>query len=189
MQQSFKRSLQSAAPLLLNNGQLANPLNPIAQAMKRITRKGKNRTEADLLELAKLEWTGSLYLKGGRVCIPGAMIDACMINAAKKSRRGQQAKAGMYSIDDFLLQFDGPEIIENLWQDDRFRFTANCRPQGKSTVMRTRPIFETWTLDIEIVFNDELLSENDLQEILFIGGRDVGVGNWRPRFGRFSIAP
>lgn len=187
MQQSFKRSLQSAAPLLLNNGILANPRNPIAQAMKRITSKGKNKTEADLLELSRLEWHGSLYLKNGRVCIPGVMLDACLINAAKKSRRGNQAKAGLYCTDDFLLQYDGPQTIEDLWKDERFQFVANCRPQGRATVMRTRPIFETWALDIEVVFNDEQLSASDLDEILALAGRDIGIGNWRPRYGRFDV--
>ena len=189
MQQSFKRSLTSAAPLLLNNGRLANPLDPIAQAMKRITSKGtKNRTEADNIQLAKLEWTGSLYLKNNRVCIPGVMFDACLIKGAMQARRGAKAKAGLYSVDDFLLQYDGPEAIEDLWNDERFRLTANCRPQGRATVMRTRPFFASWALDVEISYNDELLSTSDLEEMFFIAGRDIGLGNWRPRYGRFNIS-
>ena len=50
-----------ASPLLHHNGQLADPLNPHAKAMARVSSKRK-KTEADHAELSDLEFMGSLYL-------------------------------------------------------------------------------------------------------------------------------
>lgn len=186
MQQSFKATLRSTAPFLMNNGRLANPMDTFARAIKKITAK-RHKTEADFEELAKLEWHGSLYLKNGKPCLPALMLDACLINGAKKVKKGMQAKAGLFSIDDFVLHHDGPETIAALWETERFRFTIGCRLQGKATIMRTRPRFDTWSADIEIAFNDEALNASDIREFLLIAGRDVGIGNWRPRFGRFEM--
>ena len=183
---SVKRRLVGVAPLILNNGRLANPLDDFAKALKKITQK-RHKTDADFEEVAKIEWYGSLYLKHGNICIPGAMVDACLINAAKKLRKGIQAKAGLFSLGDWPLEYDGPSDIDTLWEDGRCRFTTQCRPQSKATVMRTRPRFEEWAIDVEIAFNPDVLNASDIDEFLRIGGRDCGLGNWRPRFGRFEV--
>lgn len=186
MQQSFKAQLKSQAPLLLNNGRLANPLDPVAKNIKKFTSK-RHKTDADLEEISRLEWYGSLYLKHSRPCIPGVMIDACLINAAKKTKKGMQAKAGLFSVDDFSLIYSGPQEVDTLWQDASFRFVANCRPQGRGTVLRTRPIFQEWSLEVEVAFNDELLNDSDIEQFFITGGHDIGLGNWRPRYGRFDL--
>lgn len=186
MQQSFKARLKSVCPLLLNNGRLANPMDPFAKALKKISQK-RHKTDADLEEMAKIEWHGSLYLSHGAPCLPGFMLDATLVNAAKKLKKGTQAKAGLFSVDDFPLEYDGPKEVEALWDCAQFRFTVGCRPQGRGTVMRTRPRFDAWQAVIEIAFNDELLNASDIHEFLVVAGRDVGLGNWRPRYGRFEI--
>ena len=60
MKRVQKFRLTSVAPLLMHNGQLSDPLNPWAQAIKRITDKRK-KTLADLEEVGRLEWYGGLY--------------------------------------------------------------------------------------------------------------------------------
>ncbi len=53
--------------------------------------------------------------------------------------------------------------------------------------MRTRPIFDEWTAVIEVEHDDEILSEEQLHQVLVAAGQQVGIGDWRPRFGRFSV--
>lgn len=187
MQQSYKAHLSSESPFIMNNGRLANPRDPFAKQLKQLTQK-RAKTDADLTEIGKIEWHGSLYLSDGHPCLPGLMLDACLINAAGKIKKKAQAKAGLFSGQDFPLLYDGPQTIPELWEDDRFVFVANCRPQGKGTVIRTRPIFPAWEADVEIVFNDAQLNASDITELLTIAGRDIGIGNWRPRFGRFRVS-
>jgi hypothetical protein len=159
MQASIKRRLTGIAPIILNNVRMANPLDDFAKALKRITGK-RNKTDADFEEMRKIEWYGSLYLKDGRVCVPGVMLDACLVAAAKKVKKGPQAKAGLFSVDDFIIEYDGPSDIDELFASKISTFTIQCRPQGKSTVMRTRVRFDQWAIDAEIAYNTELLNES-----------------------------
>lgn len=187
MLQTFKTHLQSVCPLIMHNGQLANPFNAYAKALKLISQKSK-KTEADLEEMAKISWHGSLYLLHGKPCLPGNVLDATLMNAAKKIKKGQQAKAGMWSVSEFPLNYDGPQTLEELWEDTRFQLYVGVRPPGqRGTIMRMRPLFPEWEADVEVNFNDDVLSQTDMQEIFRIAGRDIGFMDWRPRYGRFAI--
>ena len=186
MQQSLKAHIQGVAPLLMNNGRIANPLDQFAKALKKISQK-RNKTDADFEEMMRLEWYGRLYLSSGRPCIPGLVMDACIIDAAKKVRKGRQATAGLFSAGEFFLEYDGPDNIDTLWGDERFKFSASVRIQ-KNRIMRMRPRFPEWEATIEICFDDRQLNEQDIREFLSIAGRDVGIMDWRPRFGRFDIS-
>jgi hypothetical protein len=177
--------IAGVAPLIMHNGQLANPLNPLAKQMKHLSGK-RHKTEADLEELARLEWYGSLYLEDGVPCVPGELLEAHLVESAKKRRRGSQAKAGLYCEGTFPLLYEGPRDPEALWERPAFRFTVGARVQ-RNRVMRTRPIFREWALRFQVTYNDALLNEAEIEEFLRLGGEQVGLGDWRPRFGRFEV--
>jgi hypothetical protein len=178
-------TIRGVAPLLMHNGQLADPLNSFAQAMKKIS-GNRDKTEAELEELARLEWFGSLYLHQQEPCLPGELIEGALVGAAKKRRRGKQVAAGVWCQDNFPLQYEGPRALEELWEDPRFRFTTGVRVK-QNRVMRTRPRFEEWATDITVIFNDELVNQSEVLELLRIAGEQVGLGDWRPKFGRFDV--
>lgn len=183
---SVKAELTSAAPLIINNNRLANPLDEYAKSIKRITSK-RAKTDADLEEIAKLEWYGSLYLdKDNHLCLPGFLVEAALINAAKKSKQGMQAKSGMFVKGDAALTYNGPSVIDELWEDKQFVFSTLCRPQGRGSVLRTRPIFAEWSATIEVEYDDEQLNFSDIERFITTAGRIIGFGNWRPRYGRFD---
>lgn len=169
----------------MHNGQLADPLNPIAREMKRVSGK-RAKTEADYEQLAKLEFIGGLYLSNGVPCIPGEVLEAGFVQAAKKSRRGQQAKAGVISDGFWNLEYDGPRDIEGLWKDERFRLSVGVRVQ-QNRVIRTRPIFREWSADVSIDFLPDQLSRQEVVETARVMGRLIGLGDWRPKFGRFTV--
>jgi hypothetical protein len=186
MKQEYQCRITSTAPILMHNGQLADPLNPFAKAMKAISSK-RDKTEADFEELARLEWHGGLYLHAGKPCLPGEVLEATLINAAKKRKKGLQAKAGLICPENFPLLYDGPQEIEALWKQEDFRFTVPCIV-NRGRIMRTRAIFRMWQADITILFNDEMLNRDEISRFIQIGGEMIGVGDWRPRFGRFALA-
>lgn len=184
--QRLRLRITGASPLVMHNGQLADPINPIAREMKRVSGK-RAKTEADYEQLAKLEWLGGLYLSQGAPCLPGELIEAGLIEAARKSRRGQQAKAGMISDGLWLLDYDGPREIDALWQDQRFRLVVGVRVQ-RSRIMRTRPIFRDWAATVDVDYMPDQLNRQDVLEMARGAGRLVGLGDWRPKFGRFEVA-
>lgn len=183
--QSLKFLLRSVVPLVMHNGQLADPLNQHSKQMKKVSSK-RAKTEADFEQLAKLEWYGSLYVHNGVPCIPGELIEAAFIEAAKKSKRGQQAKAGMLSDGFWPLEFDGPRNPDDLWKDGKYRLTTGVRVQ-RNRVMRTRPIFPRWEATVKIDFLPDQLNREEIADIMSTMGRVIGLGDWRPRFGRFEV--
>jgi hypothetical protein len=77
-------------------------------------------------------------LINGQVCLPGEIMEAHLVEAAKKLKKGQQAKAGLFCDGTFPLVYPGPADLEDLWADQTFRLTTGVRVQ-RNRIMRTRP--------------------------------------------------
>jgi hypothetical protein len=170
----------------MHNGQLANPLNQFARDIRSLSGK-RRKTEADFEELARLEWLGALYLSHGEPCLPGEVVEACLVRGAISKRRGKQAKAGILCLGAFPLEYDGPRDPLELWKQEEFRLTAGVKV-GNVRVIRTRPIFREWAAEIEVRYNPALLNADEVGQFLVAAGELEGLGDWRPRFGRFEVS-
>ena len=178
--------IHGTAPLISHNIRLANPLDPIAKAMKAISGKRK-KTEDDLLQLARLEFEGGLYLypEVGPY-VPGENVEKCVIEGARVTKQGKQVERGLFVSDNVVpLIYKGPRDADQLWADERFRHVAAVRV-GQSRVIRTRPIFHEWALEADAELDPGLLSIEQLQQIIDDAGAMVGLGDHRPRYGRFT---
>ncbi len=123
----------------------------------------------------------------GEVCIPGEYLRGSVINAAKfhqdpRSPRKSAAdlfKAGVISLT--LLSSLGKKTWDYL---DKRRVVIQ-----KSAVTRSRPAFaEGWEAEFIVQVNlPEYISDKMLNEVVGMAGRLVGVGDFRPSFGRFQI--
>jgi len=173
------------SPLLMHNGLLADPLNPHSKSIAQVASK-RRKTEADHLRLAELEFLGSLYLSGGVPCIPAEMMEAALVKAAGQERRGAKAKAGLIVKDNLRLEYEGPQDPHALWKDEAFRLRSPARV-GAARVMRTRPMFQAWMAELALDFLPTLLNPSDVHGFLTTAGEQIGIGDWRPRFGRFSV--
>jgi len=177
--------ITGVVPLILHNGRLADPLDPHTKSLAEITGKRK-KTDADHREAAKREWYGSLYLFNGEPCIPFQMWEAMLIEGSKKFKRGPAAKAGLIIEAHSAIQYDGPRAPDELWADERFRLRVGAKV-GTSRVMRTRPFFTDWSADVEVKYLPDLLNPPEIGNFLSAAGMQVGLGDWRPRFGRFTV--
>ena len=54
-------------------------------------------------------------------------------------------------------------------------------------ILRWRPRFNEWNLKFEIQVIDERITENILKEIVINAGKYVGIGDFRPKFGRYQV--
>jgi hypothetical protein len=177
--------LKSSCPLLMHNGQTADPLNKFARAMKEVSSK-RGKTEADYEELAHIEFLASLYMGETGPILPATNIEAMLIAAAKKFKEGNQAKAGMYVKDNAPLVYDGPTNPEEMFLDDRFRDTRAVVIQ-RNRVMRTRAIFKRWEADVTVVYEDTVINESRVDEWMKTAGNIIGLLEMRPRLGRFEV--
>lgn len=184
MYERIRVRVQGMSPLMLHNGDLANPMNSTAKAIKKISSKRK-KVDADFEEMARLEYYGGLYLdREEHVIIPSHMLEACIVNGAKKHREGPAAKAGVIVPENARILYDGPQTPEGLWEDESFRDQRMVKVQT-SKVLRTRPLFEEWGLEFDIEFNPDLVQPEMIKRWVETMGYECGLGDYRPKFGRF----
>lgn len=181
----LKFKITGVAPLLMHNGQTADPLNPHSQSIAEITSKRK-KTEADHREMARREWYAGLYLSNGEPCIPSEAIEAALVRGAMKEKRGPAAKAGMIVEDNSRLVYKGSRKPDELWQDEKFRLRVPAKV-GTSRIIRTRPRFDSWSAEVVVKFLPSLLNPKDIRSFLVTAGEQIGLLDWRPRFGRFVV--
>jgi hypothetical protein len=183
----FRITLTGSANLLMHNARLCNPLDPATKALKKVTSKTK-KTDDDHIEVARLEHGGSLYMDSvAGPYIPGENLQRCLTDAAKVTRSGVKVTRGVFiSSDVNPLGYRGPRDVEGLWQDENFRLMAPVKV-GTARVMRCRPMFPAgWMVSAEGFLDTEILSFEDLSDIASTAGRLIGMGDWRPRYGRFT---
>jgi hypothetical protein len=183
---SFK--IRGVSPLIMHNGMLADPANEWTRALKEISGKRK-KTDADYLEMGRLEWMGGLYLHNGEPCIPGYVLEGALIGkggAARKQKMGKQAAVGIYVTSDFPLEYEGPRSPKEMWELPEFQLRVPV-VVGPSRVMRTRPFFKEWAAEIGFEVDTEFVNIDDATLWVSVAGRAVGLMDWRPKYGRFEV--
>lgn len=183
--QQYQCRITGVTPLLMHNGLLADPCNEITRMMKAVSGK-RDKTESDHAELSRLEWFGGLYVHDGKPVLPGEMIEAMLLESAKKKKKGVQAKAGLIVPDNSVLEYEGPKDIDAMWKSGKFLHKVGVRVQ-KNKIIRTRPVFYQWAATLDIHFLPGLLNKSDVEGFVEVGGQIVGLGDWRPKFGRFVV--
>jgi len=187
MYKELEIEIRGLTPTIQHSGQLADPLNQWTKAMREITKK-RVKTDADLMELSRLEWMGGLYVDDkGRPCWPGENIEALIRSGAKATKSGKDAQSGLIVDGNPQLIFpDMKKSPEQLWENPEYRFVSGVRV-GQSRVMRTRPIFRNWSLKFVVSYNPSIIkSESDLLAWIDHAGAAVGLSDFRPKFGRFE---
>lgn len=182
--QKMQFRLTGDAALIMHSGRTVDPLDKYSKMMKAISSKRK-KTDSDLEELARLEFHAGLYISDDGPVIPANVVDACIIDAAKKNREGIVAKSGFFTVGSSPLEYDGPRTAAELWQDERFRLSVPVRIQS-SRIIRTRPIFNEWALTCTVQYEDSVVNAATVAGWFAVAGTLVGLGDWRPRYGRFQ---
>lgn len=178
--------VRGLSPLLMHNGRMANPLDPFAKRMKEVTGK-KKKTDDDHRLMAEIEYLGSLYVDHNqRPCLPSELIEATLINGAKASKNGKEAKKGLMVVDHAPLEYAGPKTPGDLFKDENF-VDQRMVKVGTARVCRTRPCFHNWEAEFVVQYDPDILNERDVASFVQEAGRSVGFGDNRPKYGRFEV--
>lgn len=182
----FTITIQGTGALIMHSARLSDPLDPITKAIKKVTSK-RTKTDDDQEEIARLEFTGSLYMDPDvGPYIPGENIQRCLLDAAKVNKLGVKVTRGLFiSTDINPIAYSGPRTADDLWKDENFRIRASVKV-GTARTMRTRPIFRQWRTEAQGILDTDQLDFDQLQQIAENAGLLIGLGDWRPRYGRFS---
>ena len=179
--------LTGTAPLLMQSERTVNPFDPLTKAIKAICGKRK-KTDEDKIEMARLEFEAALYFDAELgPYVPGVNLDAMIHQAAKLSKMGMAVKRGVIVVEEkHRLDYEGPRKIDKLWADARFVDMRSAVVQ-RARIMRCRPIFRAWRVAFKVAFDTKILDGAELRRIVADAGCYVGLGTYRPRFGRFEV--
>lgn len=184
----FEATLHGTAPLLMHNERLADPTSKYSKGMKALTGKRK-KTDEDHADIKRAEWWGGLYTNPDEteVVVPVDWILACTLGGAKKSKDGPKVKSGVFEVTpEFPLEYEGKREITALFEDGRFVDYRGVGVNGKR-VMRCRPRFPNWSLKVKLDYDETVLDARELLQYLTVAGQLLGIGDYRPRFGRFTV--
>jgi len=129
----------------------------------------------------------ALYkLPDGTIYQPSTHIEGALVNAAKNfkisGKRGKTYKDLVKSA-----VFVSPEAIPHKIQKYTVDERAVVMPSTRGRIIRRRPRFDDWELDFQIDVNDEQMPVEVLKQILDYAGSSVGIGDFRPKYGRFIV--
>lgn len=185
---TLKLKWTGVRPLLMHNGEMVDPTNQFVKKIKEITNKGsKKMSDTDHEQRNRLEWEASLYWDEelGPV-VPADNIERCIQEGARKSRKGKEMEAAVWCTTPVIkLNYSGPRDKQKLYEDRRFSLRKGVGVQ-QSRIMRVRPMFPTeWSAAFEVEYDENVTNEADIIKACENAGMYVGLGDWRPKFGRF----
>ena len=129
----------------------------------------------------------------GIICLPSEYLRMSAVAAAKfrqdpRSPRKSASdlfKAALIGLKPLCPITNVAGELPRVWD-----YEHRCRVQvQRNGITRCRPAFrEGWRCEVPIMVNlPEYVSPKDLNEVIAQAGRLVGVGDFRPTYGRFSV--
>lgn len=201
-------TIEGSRDVLFSSSASMNPRNPILKTLEPIKgRRGKNKTELIIDSLEKGDWLcsaiwgecGETWLDGeafmfsgyGTPVLPAEYLCRSAQNAATATRSGTKVKQALSEgmTPDAVLIYDGPTNAEEMWNDPQCRFIdSRSAVVNRARIMRTRLRIPTgWQAKVELTLDSTIMDIEELKNILIDAGRRVGVGDYRPKFGRFFL--
>lgn len=195
--------LTSLAPTLLHNGRLNDPFQPISAMLKEVNSR-RQKTEKVIKLVADLEWLGSFYpSEPGEAEIhddvlsftgfgvpnwPQEALEGMLKEAAAQHKLKQKFRAGVLIQNRSIIDFGEKKTIEQIFRDPAYRDYRAVKLKGKTIgIMRCRPIFHNWKLQVEVQYMEELLNAQQITTVIETAGQRIGLSDYRPETGRFTV--
>ena len=190
--------LKSLSPLIMHSDRGCNPLNPLTKKLKSISCI-RQKKEEHYIAMAKIEFENGLYFDEQLgIYMPAKCLAACFKAAAKKYKLGTASKAITIDcpVGTPLMGYE-KMTPEKLWDvmdsagNQKFVFCESV-VVSRARIMRTRPIFQKWEAKFDLYLNTELLSLDQLKQIIQTAGFEYGLCELRPgratgTYGRFDV--
>lgn len=171
----------------------------VEEALSPVKRKSGSLEKEHLLE-----WTKTMYARDGHLVIPAIHLEQCMVSAAVNFRiKGAGRKTykdaflgGVIVIEPIIpITRNGAIIPAPTEEDAKYNqydepVYIDLRPVRvqRARVPRARVCINAgWEAKFSINVIDEQISAEVVEAVLEFGGRQKGIGDYRPKFGRFEI--
>lgn len=197
----LKVTIAGIRPLIMSNPQTVQISNEYSKKGREIGKKLKEaRKKADedkLIECEgkqmRLDWEASAYwdAEEGKFYIPDTLIMASIKAGAMAFKKGKDIdRAVIVSETQAYLQTKPFKSFEDAYADRAFRMEGPCRipPRTGALIWKCRCQMPTgWKASFTLTFDDNIIAEKTLRDAIEHAGLMVGMGSWRPKFGRFLV--
>lgn len=175
--QAITLRIQGTAPLMLHK--FSEKMRK--QIEEKQTAKDKTAARRQPKDY-KAEFEGARYLDAkGRDGVPAGAIRAAMISACRfvDGLPMTKAKGAFFIIAQAQERNDGTPLV--LIQGKPKHDTRPVRLESGVADLRNRPRYDDWALDFTIQYDADLLSANDIANLLARAGSQIGIGERRPQ--------
>jgi hypothetical protein len=193
--ETLKVKLTGERPLLICNGELANPFNPAVKEISQVSQK-KQKTVEDHETLSRLQFEAGCYFDESLgIYMPSANLFKAIQEGAARFKEGPLVKAGLI-VKGFgsngkesdplgsTIMPDGHCTPRQLYDKKEHMLRRMGKlPGSRKSILITRPVFNEWEIYFQIEFAD--IAPARVLEYLKVAGRFRGLGTWRPIYGTF----
>jgi len=131
------------------------------------------------------EWKKSLYKDDDGCYIPSEHFLGCLIKAGVNFRvkgKGQTTFKNFVKAN-FTIEPDHIPLGKSEPDDIFQKFVVVQR----NRILRSRPLFRKgWEVEFELILQDDIDMEI-LKGLFEVAGSQYGIGDWRPKYGRFEL--
>jgi len=181
--------------LMTNNPQLVDPENQFTKDCSRLYLAAKKAKTPESYQASReMDIRAKMYFdpKVG-VYIPGTWIRESIATASYKILGKGKSKDTMRASvfieqQKIPLDYRGKSKVKtplDIVGDSSFHNSMNV-VQGQIRVMKSAPIYHDWSFSTDITFDDTVVTQEDLMNVLTHTSRLVGFGDWRPTYGLAS---
>jgi hypothetical protein len=129
----------------------------------------------------------SLYvLPDGTIYQPATHIEGAFIKAAANFKITGKGKKTYKDLAKSSI-FVEPDAIAHEIQEYGIDKRPVVNPTTRGRVIRARPILNSWKLSFKVKVLDDQFPKEAVKAILDYAGSSVGIGDYRPRYGRFIV--
>lgn len=151
-------------------------------------KKGGRKTKDRDICIPEQECLDATYVTvDGRVGIPAMALKSAILSAAHKDL-GVEKTLVRKSL--FIVCNDANSVLPITGSDPKMR-EDYVRVGMGGTDLRYRPQVDQWEVTFDIQFDEDMLSLQDIANLIDRAGFGVGICEWRPEkggeFGRFKV--
>jgi hypothetical protein len=124
----------------------------------------------------------------GEICIPGEYIRMSIINAAKYRQDPRSPRKS--AMDLYKAGIVCTTILASLGTSEWDYLDKRRAVIQRNGINRVRPAMSSgWKAEFEFVVNvPEYIKRSEFRQVLEMAGRLVGIGDFRPTYGRFAVS-
>ena len=173
----FTVTMEGTTPLLCHRFSDEAKKSILDKQMKRAS-----ATKAKAPKDPEQLYRGSMYqTEEGKPGFPAGAIKKACISAGRFLDVAMTHVRGAFFVMGDILPLTGEPRMH----------MHHVRIGGKVADIRFRAEFPEWSIDLDILYNPDVISEEGIVNILETAGFHIGIGDWRPErngtFGMFQV--